>query len=648
MRGSSILILLIIVGLTQGAPDYTDLQSLVIDVDVQGALRLAPLSDRARILNVTTDLYFHPIDDGGTNVLSLTTTPTALQIDDKIRYIWERPTETRLSYTANARVKTTPTQTRVGTKAPFPIPASSIPIELRPYLSPTTLADYEDPAITNLAWELSAGEDDLYTVVNKLATWVHDNVKYDLSTTTVSASIKASQVLRDRAGVCDELTNLFIALTRAIGIPARFISGLAYTNSDEFLNPWGAHGWAEVYFPGTGWVAFDPTFGQYGWVDASHIKLKESQDASEPSTKVQWTGTDTDLSLEALDLDARVIEIGPRIPASIALSIEPSHERVRIGSHNSILVITENPKTFYQSVAVRIANTQGVDVMGAREQVLSLAPGQSKAVTFIVHVDPDLDPQFQYTFPILVTTERGQNASTVFFADSRSEQRTSASISINATTTHTSSISCAAIPVRIRAPNPVLIECVINTLTGKGELCAGTQCVGVFGTTPQKARLRIKDTDPGEKTISITLKDEEGSRNAIARYIIADVSTLRIEANVTPDVGFDQTATLRILLSQTSVSIPQRIVVSLHSPTVNAEYPIDTFIGSHRLDISIPGKHLAVGENTLRVVAEWQDENGAHHITETHVRTTLASVTLWQSIQIALERLGNWILTWVG
>ena len=64
-------------------------------------------------------------------------------------------------------------------------------------------------------------------------------------------------------------------MLRAVGVPAKFVSGVAYTDSPLFTERWGGHGWAEVYFPEIGWVAFDPTFGEFGWIDVGHIKNEE-------------------------------------------------------------------------------------------------------------------------------------------------------------------------------------------------------------------------------------------------------------------------------------------------------------------------------------------------------------------------------------
>lgn len=67
--------------------------------------------------------------------------------------------------------------------------------------------------------------------------------------------------------VCMEFTDLYIALARIAGIPAREIDGYAYTsdNSQPIYYPGlGSdilHAWVQVYLPEDGWIAIDPTWG---------------------------------------------------------------------------------------------------------------------------------------------------------------------------------------------------------------------------------------------------------------------------------------------------------------------------------------------------------------------------------------------------
>ena len=73
---------------------------------------------------------------------------------------------------------------------------------------------------------------------------------------------------------CMEFTDLFIAITRAMGIPAREINGYAFT-SEESNKPISIsleggdtlHAWAEFYDPYNGWVQVDPTWGTTSGLD---------------------------------------------------------------------------------------------------------------------------------------------------------------------------------------------------------------------------------------------------------------------------------------------------------------------------------------------------------------------------------------------
>lgn len=59
-------------------------------------------------------------------------------------------------------------------------------------------------------------------------------------------------------GTCSEATNIFLALMRYKGIPARMIVGYCYEPS---LGVDGSHAWAECYIEGVGWWAVDPQNG---------------------------------------------------------------------------------------------------------------------------------------------------------------------------------------------------------------------------------------------------------------------------------------------------------------------------------------------------------------------------------------------------
>jgi len=89
---------------------------------------------------------------------------------------------------------------------------------------------------------------------------------YEMLDKSITFSLpSALQVLETRQGDCNEHTVLYVAMARALGLPARTAVGLVYLDGSFFY-----HAWPEVWLGQ--WVAVDPTFGQYP-ADAAHIRF---------------------------------------------------------------------------------------------------------------------------------------------------------------------------------------------------------------------------------------------------------------------------------------------------------------------------------------------------------------------------------------
>src|ERR1019366_3681614 len=61
-------------------------------------------------------------------------------------------------------------------------------------------------------------------------------------------------------GACRDVTVLFMAACRSLGIAARFVSGY-HAKADTPDGQRHMHAWPEVFLPGLGWRGFDPTHG---------------------------------------------------------------------------------------------------------------------------------------------------------------------------------------------------------------------------------------------------------------------------------------------------------------------------------------------------------------------------------------------------
>jgi len=83
-------------------------------------------------------------------------------------------------------------------------------------------------------------------------------------------------ILQQRKGDCTEHTQLFIALARALAIPAREVKGLVYLGDQ--IQGFGGHVWSEVIIDDQ-WVAVDPTWN-LPQLSATHIQLAEHNDTT--------------------------------------------------------------------------------------------------------------------------------------------------------------------------------------------------------------------------------------------------------------------------------------------------------------------------------------------------------------------------------
>ncbi|EAQ49636.1 MULTISPECIES: transglutaminase-like domain-containing protein [Leeuwenhoekiella] len=111
--------------------------------------------------------------------------------------------------------------------------------------------ELSDPLIASTAQKLK--DNDTLGTVKNIYQFVSKKLKYGGFNT---ADIGAAKALRQKEGDCTEFTDLFVALCRINGIPARVIDGYKADYNNTPL-----HSWPEAYIKEYGWIRFDPTPG---------------------------------------------------------------------------------------------------------------------------------------------------------------------------------------------------------------------------------------------------------------------------------------------------------------------------------------------------------------------------------------------------
>lgn len=391
-RGLILLVLLILAPFvySQSVNDYNDYSSLKIGISVNNSFYVTTLNPKIDFISANLSFFPRTEDVQKVESIDIDSIPAStLKSYDKntIPFYWKNPTSMNYYLAIDSIVSVTNAIIPIDRKIDFPIEKMD-----NQFTKPTEKIDI-DEEIRAKVQELAAGESDLFVVSFKIAEWVEENVKYDLTSLTSEAVQKSSWVMKNKEGVCDELTNLFISMMRSLGIPARFVSGVAYSN---IRHSWGPHAWAEVYFPDKGWVPFDVTYREFGWLDPSHVKLKTSLDSGESSIKYLWMGNNIDVHVNKINVNANLVELGEKIKnGPVVLKTRALADNIGPGSYVPIEVSVENTQQFY--VPETISVVKAPELEGSNIKNILLKPGEIKKLYWIMKIPNDLDPSYVYT-----------------------------------------------------------------------------------------------------------------------------------------------------------------------------------------------------------------------------------------------------------
>jgi uncharacterized protein (TIGR02145 family) len=107
-----------------------------------------------------------------------------------------------------------------------------------------------------------------FEIVEDVIGWIRSFISYDYS---LSIDQEPMTVLNRRTATCAGYANLGQVLFRSVGIPCRIVSCIVPPNCGwGFLQSGGRHAFIEIYYPGHGWVAYDPQ-NSIHFVDLFHI-----------------------------------------------------------------------------------------------------------------------------------------------------------------------------------------------------------------------------------------------------------------------------------------------------------------------------------------------------------------------------------------
>jgi transglutaminase-like putative cysteine protease len=142
---------------------------------------------------------------------------------------------------------------------------------------------------------------DIERALDELTIAISRDFTYDRTVTNVYSAV--DDVLALRAGVCQDFAHLFIAVARAMGVPARYVSGYIHSPGERAAS--ASHAWAEAWVAGRGWIGFDATHPIR--TTPHHVRLAVGRDYTDAApTRGVYVGSATG----AMSISVKTREVG--------------------------------------------------------------------------------------------------------------------------------------------------------------------------------------------------------------------------------------------------------------------------------------------------------------------------------------------------
>lgn len=340
------------------------------------------------VYSIDVKFFVYPKSDYFSEVLSTSTNPSSEFKEDSYIFSWKNP-DSKIDYEVISLVKNDFSVRNLNKEINFPF---DIPKEYIKYTESSEVCDSNNLEIKKVANSLALGENNSIKVLFNLAEWVNSNIEYDLAYS--ENTIKASEVLELKKGTCDEFSNLVMALARSLNLPVRYVTGYSYgTYGDEGFE---AHGWVEAWVPEFGWIPIDPTYGEFGWLDVSHIKGMSSENPGVSSVEYNWLkGEIIDANLyNEIEIISSQGEISNYLEGELFLE----KEVVSPGSCNVIWMNLSNPTDSYISTLASL--TVAPELLTKNDQMILLEPYGSDKIGWIIKYPNNLSSEYVYTYSI--------------------------------------------------------------------------------------------------------------------------------------------------------------------------------------------------------------------------------------------------------
>ena len=113
------------------------------------------------------------------------------------------------------------------------------------------------PTMRAITAKVASDHPDLLDRLHALSASVLGTMAYEIGQADVTTT--GEKAATAGHGVCQDHAHVFIGCARAMGIPARYVSG--YLMMNDRIDQEAGHAWTEAHIDGLGWISFDVSNG---------------------------------------------------------------------------------------------------------------------------------------------------------------------------------------------------------------------------------------------------------------------------------------------------------------------------------------------------------------------------------------------------
>ncbi len=253
--------------------------------------------------------------------------------------------------------------------------------EFEEFLQPSENIESNHESIRTFVFNTFDSSSWLETIV-EVTQWTYDNMEYDLK--YFPETYSAVSTLKERKGVCDEFAVLAASMLRAKGIPVKVVTGLSFNPKEG--QKWNNHAWLQAFNPNSGWISLDPTFGEAGTVDGTHIVRGFFQDPAESNVSKATVVQTASISMSEKDV---VVETIAFKPFSEIFSIQAKKETIPTNKWYEIGITAKNMVNGNVIGWFSIGLPEEFVIL-EKKKILLFEEGEEKEIVWNVRIDKEL------------------------------------------------------------------------------------------------------------------------------------------------------------------------------------------------------------------------------------------------------------------